>query len=217
MGRRFIVLLGPPGAGKGTQAARLAQAAGLAHLASGDLFREHLSRGTELGKLAQAYMTRGELVPDDVTTRMIAERLAQPDAATGAVFDGFPRTVAQAEALDRLLAEHGERVQRAVVIDARREELVRRLTGRWLCRDCQTPYHHTSRPPRVPGRCDACGGELYQRPDDTVEVVERRLAVYEDQTQPLLAWYERAGALARVDGEQDVEAVQRALARAIAS
>lgn len=217
MGRRFIVLLGPPGAGKGTQAARLAQAAGLAHLASGDLFREHLSRGTELGKVAQAYMTRGELVPDDVTTRMIAERLAQPDAATGAVFDGFPRTVAQAEGLDRLLAEHGERVQRAVVIDARREELVRRLTGRWLCRECQTPYHQTSRPPRVPGRCDGCGGELYQRPDDTVEVVERRLAVYEDQTQPLLAWYERAGVLARVDGERDVEAVQRALARAIAS
>ncbi|MBI4507468.1 MAG: adenylate kinase [Chloroflexi bacterium] len=212
-----MVLLGPPGAGKGTQAARLAQAAGLAHLASGDLFREHLSRGTELGKVAQAYMTRGELVPDDVTTRMIAERLAQPDAATGAVFDGFPRTVAQAEGLDRLLAEHGERVQRAVVIDARREELVRRLTGRWLCRECQTPYHQTSRPPRVPGRCDGCGGELYQRPDDTVEVVERRLAVYEDQTQPLLAWYERAGVLARVDGERDVEAVQRALARAIAS
>ncbi|MBI2323229.1 MAG: adenylate kinase [Chloroflexi bacterium] len=212
-----MVLLGPPGAGKGTQAARLAQAAGLAHLASGDLFREHLSRGTELGKVAQAYMTRGELVPDDVTTRMIAERLAQPDAATGAVFDGFPRTVAQAEALDRLLAEHGERVLRAVVIDARREELVRRLTGRWLCRECQTPYHQTGRPPRVPGRCDGCGGELYQRPDDTVEVVERRLAVYEDQTQPLLAWYERAGVLARVDGERDVEAVQRALARAIAS
>lgn len=216
MGRRFIVLLGPPGAGKGTQAARLAQSLGLAHVASGDLFREHLSRGTALGKLAQSYMARGELVPDDLTIRMIAERLEQPDAANGAVFDGFPRTVAQAEALDELLGQRGERVQRVVAIDVRREELVRRLTGRWLCRICQTPYHETSRPPRVPGRCDLCGGELYQRSDDTAEIVERRLSVYDEQTQPLLAWYERASVLVHVDGGHDIEAVQRALARASA-
>jgi adenylate kinase len=216
VGRRFVVLLGPPGAGKGTQAARLAERTGLAHVASGDLFREHLARGSELGKLAQAYMSRGELVPDEVTIRMIAERLGQPDAASGAIFDGFPRTVPQAEALDRLLAAYGERVDRAVVIDVARDELIRRLTGRWLCRQCQTPYHEASRPPRVPGRCDVCGGELYQRPDDTAEVVERRLAVYEEQTRSLLDWYGRASVLVRVNGQQDITAVQQDLARVVA-
>lgn len=216
MRRRLFVLLGPPGAGKGTQAARLARAMGLVHIASGDLFRNHVARRTELGKLAQEYMNRGELVPDEVATSMMAQRLAEPDAVQGAVLlDGFPRTVAQAEALSRLLAAQGERVTRAALIDVDRGELIRRLTGRWLCRVCQTPYHETSRPPRVPGRCDLCAGELYQRPDDTPEVVERRLEVYQRQTKPLLAWYERCGALVRIQGAGDAESVHRALVTAL--
>lgn len=216
MGRRLFVLFGPPGAGKGTQAGRLARAMNLAHIGSGDLFRQHIARHTELGDLAGKYMERGELVPDDVAARMVAQRLTEADAAGGAVFDGFPRTVAQARALDRLLAERGERVKRAVLIDIEPAEVIRRLTGRWVCRACHTPYHETSLPSRVPGRCDQCGGELYHRPDDTEEVVKHRLVVYEAQTKPLLTWYARSGVLVRVDGAQDVDAVHRAVIAAVA-
>ena len=210
-----IVLLGPPGAGKGTQAALLAERAGLAHVATGDLFRAHLERGTELGKQAKSYMDTGALVPDDVTTRMVLERFREPDAANGFVLDGFPRTIPQAEALDQALADAGQAVDSAVLIEVDREELVRRLAGRWICRRCQTPYHEHSAPPAKQGVCDVCGGELYQRDDDKPEVVSARLETYERQTGPLAGYYERGGKLARVDGLGEVEAVAEKIGRKV--
>ena len=206
-----IVLLGPPGAGKGTQAALLAGRAGLAHVATGDLFRANLERGTELGKQAKSYMDRGALVPDDVTTRMVLERFKESDAAGGFVLDGFPRTIPQAEAL----AAAGQAIDHALLIEVDREELVRRLAGRWICRACQTPYHEHSAPSATPGVCDACGGELYQRDDDKPEVVGARLDTYEKQTAPLAGYYERAGKLARIDGRGGIEDVAEKLERAI--
>ncbi len=210
-----IVLLGPPGAGKGTQAALLAERAGLAHVATGDLFRAHLERGTELGKQAKSYMDKGDLVPDDVTIRMVLERFRESDAADGFVLDGFPRTIPQAEALDAALAGAGQAIDRALLIEVDREELVRRLAGRWICRQCQAPYHVHSAPPTKPGVCDACGGELYQRDDDKPEVVAKRLDTYERETAPLAGYYERMGKLARIDGLGDIEDVAEKLGRAI--
>ena len=210
-----IVLLGPPGAGKGTQAALLAERAGLAHVATGDLFRAHLEKGTELGNRAKSYMDRGALVPDDVTTRMVLERFREPDAADGFVLDGFPRTIPQAEALDAALARADQAIDLALLIEVDREELVRRLAGRWICRRCQAPYHERSAPPAKPGVCDVCGGELYQRDDDRPEVVVARLETYEKQTGPLAGYYEREGKLARIDGRGGIEAVAEKLGRAI--
>ncbi len=210
-----IVLLGPPGAGKGTQAALLAQRAGLAHVATGDLFRAHLERGTELGKQAKSYMDKGDLVPDDVTIRMVLERFRESDAADGFLLDGFPRTIPQAEALDAALAGAGQVIDHALLIEVDREELVRRLAGRWICRQCHTPYQDRSAPPTKPGVCDVCGGELYQRDDDRPEVVGARLDTYEKQTAPLAGYYERMGKLARIDGLGDIEDVAEKLGRAI--
>lgn len=210
-----IVLLGPPGAGKGTQAARLAERAGVAHVATGDLFRANQERGTELGKQAKSYMDTGALVPDDVTTRMVLERFKESDAADGFVLDGFPRTIPQAEALDAALAAAGQAIDQALLIEVDREELVRRLAGRWICRACQTPYHERSAPPAKPGVCDACGGELYQRDDDRPEVVGARLETYEKQTGPLAGYYERQGKLARIDGLGGIDAVAEKLGRAV--
>jgi len=204
---RYIVLLGAPGAGKGTQAQALVAALGVPHIASGDLFREHQSRGTELGRLAQAYMERGELVPDEVTIRMVEERLAQEDAQRGFVLDGFPRTQEQARALDRLLAGQGRPLDMVIYIKVPEEELVRRLGGRWLCRSCQRPYHLAFAPPRQPGRCDHCGGELFQRPDDSPETARQRLQVYFSQTAPLIDYYTQSGKLVEVNGNQPIEAV----------
>jgi adenylate kinase len=210
-----IVLLGPPGAGKGTQAAVLAKQAGVAHIASGDLFRKHLGEGTDLGKLAKTYMDKGELVPDEVTIRMVLERMAEPDAAGGYVLDGFPRTLPQAEALDAALAEQGQVIGATPLIEVDTEELVRRLSGRWICRSCQTPYHEISHPPKQAGVCDACGGQLYQRDDDKAEVVRERLGVYERQTAPLIGYYEGKGKLVRIDGQQPVEQVTTALLESV--
>ena len=210
-----IVLLGPPGAGKGTQAALLAERAGFAHVATGDLFRAHLSRGTELGKLAKTYMDSGALVPDDVTTRMVLERFHEPDAKDGFVLDGFPRTIPQAEALDAALSDAGQAVDRALLIEVDREELVQRLAGRWVCRQCQAPYHQRSAPPAKPGVCDVCGGELAQRDDDKPEVVGARLETYERETGPLAGYYQRQGKLVRIDGLGGIEAVAEELERAI--
>ena len=210
-----VILLGPPGAGKGTQAAIIAERAGVAHIASGDLFRKHLGEGTELGKLAKTYMDKGELVPDEVTIRMVLERIAEPDATEGYVLDGFPRTMEQARALDAALAEQGERIDDAPLVEVDSEELVRRLAGRWICRGCQTPYHEFSAPPNKPGVCDACGGELYQRDDDKPEVVRARLETYDRQTAPLIGYYEQQGKLTRVNGQQPVEQVTEDLLRAV--
>lgn len=211
----YFTLLGAPGAGKGTQAATASQRLGLAHIASGDLFREGVEKGTELGLLAKPYMEKGLLVPDEVTVGMIVERIEALNHDQGFILDGFPRTMEQAQALDRALGERGKALDRAVYIEVSTEELVRRLSGRWICRNCQAPYNAVSSPPRVPGKCDRCGGELYQRPDDKVETVEKRLEVYSAQTTPLLSYYRKGGKLVGVNGEQGVNEVAEELIAAL--
>jgi len=197
----YIIFLGAPGAGKGTQAAIVAEELNLIHIASGDLFRQSLEQGTELGLQAKSYMEKGMLVPDEITIRMVLERLSTPDCEQGVILDGFPRNLEQAEALDRVLGEQGKAIDKAIYIKVSEEELLKRLSGRWICRQCQTPYHATNSPPKVWGKCDNCGGELYQRADDTVETVKKRLEVYFAQTAPLIDYYARAGRLLEVAGE----------------
>jgi len=206
-----IVLLGAPGAGKGTQAERLSAELGLPHVASGDLFRSHLSQGTELGLKAQSYMERGLLVPDDLTIAMVKERLEQPDCVDGVILDGFPRTLPQAKALDQCLAEMGRVLDLALYIQVPEQELVERLSGRWICRRCQTPFHLKYNPPKREGICDVCGGELYQRSDDKPETVRKRLRVYFEQTAPLIEYYRRAGLLTEVDGVGEIPEVTHRL------
>jgi adenylate kinase len=213
---RFIVLLGPPASGKGTQAARLREALGLPHVASGDLFRENLKNETELGLKAKVYMDRGELVPDDVTIAMVMERLNRPDCAGGALFDGFPRTIAQAEALDQALAEGGHRISVVPYIAVPDEVLVERVSGRRLCGVCGEAYHEKFNPPKRPGVCDNDGGELYQRGDDKPETVRKRLHVYWEQTSPLIDYYRDRGMLVEVNGDQPIDAVAADLRAAVA-
>lgn len=212
---RFVVLLGSPGAGKGTQAKLLAQALGIPHVSSGDLFRDNLGRKTELGLLAKQYMDRGALVPDDVTIRMVAERLSRPDCAGGAILDGFPRTLEQAGALDDLLEERRQRVVVVPLIQVRDEEVMRRLAARRTCRKCGAVYNLVSDPPRVEGVCDACGGELYQRDDDTPETVHNRLYTYYKETAPLIGYYFAKKLLVEIDGERAIEDVQADLRAAV--
>ena len=197
----YVIFLGAPGAGKGTQAAIVAQELNLVHIASGDLFRQALEQGTDLGLQAKSYMEKGMLVPDEVTIRMVLERLSAPDCKLGIILDGFPRNLEQAEALDEALSGQGKAIDKTVYIKVSEKELLDRLGGRWICRSCQTPYHATNSPPKVWGKCDKCGGELYQRADDTVETVKKRLDVYFNQTAPLIDYYTRAGKLLAVDGE----------------
>lgn len=211
----YVVLLGLPGAGKGTQAAYLSQHLGLAHITTGELFREHIRQGTELGERARPYVESGQLVPDEITIAMLLERLSAPDAARGALLDGFPRTLNQARALDAALARRGAGIDIAVYLEVSQEELVRRLSGRWNCRQCGAVYHEVFSPPRRSGVCDRCGGELYQREDDRPDVVRRRLEVNLQQLQELLDYYERQGKLVRVNGEQSVEGVRDALLAAL--
>ena len=206
-----VVMLGAPGAGKGTQADILSKELNSPHIASGDLFRQALEKRTEVGLLARSYMDKGELVPDEITIRMILERMDQPDCASGCLFDGFPRTSQQAEALDQALKERGRAIDKAIYIEVSDEELVKRLSGRWLCRNCQTPYHVTNSPPRTPGRCDRCGGELYQRPDDSEETVKERIKVFLAQTVPVLDYYEKQGKLVKVNGNLGAQEVARGI------
>jgi adenylate kinase len=210
-----IVMLGPPGAGKGTQAALLAERLGIPHVASGDLFREALKAETELGLTAKAYMERGELVPDEVTVGMVRERLRQPDCARGVILDGFPRTVEQAEALEGLLAEQDKVIDAVLFIDAEEDELVRRLSSRWTCRDCQAVYNVISNPPHEQGKCDICGGQLYQRADDVPETVRNRIVVYREQTSPLIDYYQAQGLLVTVKSEGGIERVQEKVLEAL--
>ena len=205
--RLILLLVGAVGAGKGTQATILSRELALPHLASGNLFRAAMAAGTPLGESAREYMERGELVPDETTIGMFMEELAKPHAERGAILDGFPRTVRQAEALDDTLAEHGERIRRVIYIDVPTDELVRRVAGRWICPTCGTPYHETADPPRVPGVCDKDGTPLRQRDDDRPEVVRARL---DRQVPPMLEvvdHYERAGIVDRLDGTQPIETV----------
>ena len=210
----YLILLGPPGAGKGTQAERLEEELHLPHVASGDLFRENLKNETELGLLAKKYMDKGDLVPDDVTIAMVRQRLQRPDCDQGVILDGFPRTQAQAQSLDKLLADMGRKLDGVLYIAVPDEELVSRLSGRWICRQCQTPYHTIFSPPTTEGVCDACGGELYQRDDDKPETVRARLEVYHQQTAPLIDYYRQAGLLVETDGTGDIDAVSAALLEA---
>lgn len=210
-----VLLLGAPGAGKGTQARFLADLLGVPHVASGDLLREHRQRATALGRAAQEFMDRGDLVPDALVVDMILDRLSEPDAVRGALLDGFPRTIAQADALERRLARRGGQVRRAFYLDVPNEVLVERLAGRWLCRACQASYHALFNPSRRPGACDDCGGELYQRTDDKREVVAQRVAVYLRDTLPVVERYARKHILQRIDGDQPIALVQAALAAVI--
>ena len=207
-------MLGPPGAGKGTQAARVSESLGSPRVSSGDLFRDHQQRDTELGRLARSYMQRGVLVPDSVTIEMVMEWInAQADGA-GFLLDGFPRTIAQAEALDQALVAKGG-LDRALLIRVSQEELVRRLAGRLICRSCQAPYDLESAPPGRPGKCDRCGGDLYQRDDDRPAAVQKRFQVYLEETAPLVDYYRKAGILREVDGEGTVEDVGDMLVQAL--
>ena len=211
----YIVMLGPPGVGKGTQAKILAEKTGLVHVSSGDLFRDNIKRQTELGQLAQSYMNKGELVPDDVTIAMIRERVSRPDCQAGAILDGFPRTPAQADALKQMLAEFDEQVEHVPFVNADEEVLVERLSGRWTCRANGHVFHTTFNPPKNEGVCDLDGSELYQREDDKVETVKRRIQVYMKQTAPLIEYYREAGKLVEVDGAQPIENVTAALVKAL--
>jgi len=212
---KYIVLLGPPGAGKGTQAQIISQTLSLPHISSGDIFRENLKGQTELGKLAKGYMDRGELVPDDVTIAMIRDRLSRPDCQSGALLDGFPRTPAQAKALDSMLAELGGRVDAVPYIKVAEDVLIDRLTGRWTCRAQGHVFHERFNPPLTPGQCDFDGSELYQREDDKAETVVNRIRVYLQQTAPLIAYYQQAGTLIEIDGTQPIEKVTSAMLAAL--
>jgi adenylate kinase len=207
----YLVLLGGPGAGKGTQAERLAEALGIPQVSTGDLFRENLKKETELGLLAKGYMEGGELVPDEVTVGMVRVRLSQSDAGKGAILDGFPRTVAQAEALEGLLTDMGTRLAVVPYIKVPEDVLLARLAGRWTCRACGAMYHQLFGPPKEAGVCDRCGGELYQRPDDTPETQKHRIEVYFEQTAPLIDFYRKKGLLVEVDGRPGIDEIQAEL------
>jgi adenylate kinase len=211
----YIIFLGAPGAGKGTQAASVAGELNLVHLATGDLFRQALEKGTELGIKAKSYMERGELVPNQITIDMVSEQLSALGDKKGVILDGFPRNLEQAEALDKALAEQDKKVDKVIYIKVSEKELMKRLGGRWICRRCQAPYHITTSPPKVWGRCDRCGGELYQRPDDTEESIKKRLKVYFTETMPLIDYYQRAGKLLEVDGEGEVAEVAKRITSAL--
>ena len=211
----YIVLLGPPGAGKGTQAQNISQDMGLVHVSSGDLFRENLKNQTELGKLAQGFMNRGELVPDDVTIAMVKDRLEKDDCAKGALLDGFPRTPAQAEALSKMLAGMGAKVDFVPYISVPPEDLIRRLSGRWSCPACGRVYHEVHNPPKSAGKCDDDAAELIQREDDKEETVKNRIQVYMQQTAPLIDYYKESGLLIEVDGQQSIEKVTVDLLKAL--
>lgn len=209
-----LILLGPPGTGKGTQAKVLAERLGLLHVASGDLFRDAIAKGTELGKRAKSYMDRGDLVPDEVTIGMLLERIDQPDAQAGAIFDGFPRTLQQAIALDEALASRQDEADVALHITAPDDEIIRRLSGRWLCPNCGAIFHEENHPPKQPRICDNCGNALRQRDDDKPEVVRARL---EKQRPPreMLDYYRARNTLIEIDGARDAETVTEELLSAI--
>jgi adenylate kinase len=201
-----VILLGPPGAGKGTQAEGIVKEYNLPHISTGDMLRAAVANGTELGLKAQEFMTAGALVPDEVVIGIVRDRLSEPDCAKGFLLDGFPRTVAQAEALDKGLAEMGKSIDTVVNIIVDDEELLKRLTGRRICKVCQRPYHMVFNQPPAEGVC-ACGGELYQRADDTIETVKKRLDVYHNQTSPLIDYYRDKGVLVDIEGAKSVDAV----------
>jgi adenylate kinase len=207
----ILILLGAPGAGKGTQSEILEDRLNMVHISSGDLLRENVKNDTELGRVANEYMVKGEYVPDHLMIDMITDRMALPDAEHGVILDGFPRTRPQAEALDDALDLKGKRVNAALYIKVADDVPIDRLSGRWICRNCGHIYHEKYNPPAVPGVCDVCGGELYQRPDDTRETAVKRLGVFFNQTVPIIDYYRDRGILQEVNGDQPVDDVTHAL------
>ncbi|MBR4411420.1 MAG: adenylate kinase [Firmicutes bacterium] len=209
------ILLGPPGAGKGTQAVNIVDKYGVPHISTGDIFRANIKNGTELGKRAQEYMNRGELVPDDLVIEIATTRLLEDDCKNGFLLDGFPRTVYQAEKLDEFLAAHGSKIDKVLDIAVEKEELITRLTGRRVCKACGASFHVVNIPPKTEGICDRCGGELIQRADDTIETVANRIDVYEKQTMPLVDYYEKAGNIAHIDGATGLDNVFADIVKAL--
>lgn len=203
----YILLMGPPGAGKGTQAAEMVAEFHIPHISTGDMFRASVKEGTELGKQAKACMDAGQLVPDSITIGIVKERLAKPDCHKGFILDGFPRTIEQANALDCTLTDLGIKLDRVININVPVEDLINRVTGRRICKSCGATFHVTFNPSSKDGRCDKCEGELYQRADDTEGTVSKRLSVYTNQTEPLIAHYQSQGLYLEVDGRQSIDAV----------
>jgi len=202
-----LILLGPPGAGKGTQAARIIEKYNIPHISTGDIFRENIKNGTELGKKAQEYMNKGQLVPDELVVEIATDRLTADDCKPGFLLDGFPRTVFQAEELDKFLEARGSRIDHVLDIDVNREELMVRLTGRRVCSKCGASYHVVNIPPEKEGICDVCGAELIQRKDDNEETAANRIEVYNSETKPLIDYYEKAGNIFHIDGTTGLENV----------
>lgn len=207
-----VIFMGLPGAGKGTQAERIVSEFGIPHISTGDMFRAAIAEQTELGMKAKSFMDQGQLVPDEVTIGIVRERLQKPDSAKGFLLDGFPRTLAQAEALDAMLSELGRDIDVVINLHVKRESLMARLTGRWICKSCGATYHVVFNPPKQEGVCDKCGGELYQRSDDKEDVVATRLDVNIKQSEPILAYYESKGLLKTVEGEQPIDTVYEQIA-----
>lgn len=203
----YIILVGAPGAGKGTQASIMARELGLVHIASGDLFRQAIDEGTPLGLQVKPFLETGKLVPNEITVQMVLDRILADDIEAGVILDGFPRNLEQARILDKSLMDHSKAIDHAVYIKVTEQELVKRLSGRWICHGCQTPYHLISAPPKLHGKCDKCGEELYQRSDDTPSTVKERLVTYFNQTVPLIDYYRDTDRLREVDGEGEVDDV----------
>jgi adenylate kinase len=204
-----LILLGPPGAGKGTQAKIIMDKYEIPQISTGDMLREAVAKGTELGKKAKKYMAEGKLVPDEIVIGIVKERLKQKDCEKGFILDGFPRTLAQAEALDRIMGEMGKKIDAVINVNVPEEEVVRRIAYRRTCKNCGAIYHLIYNPPKRPGICDKCGGELYQREDDKEETVRERYRVYKKNTEPLIEYYKKKGILFDVDGTKDIEGVKR--------
>ncbi|MTI71175.1 MAG: adenylate kinase [Firmicutes bacterium] len=212
-----LILLGPPGAGKGTQASGIVEKYSIPHISTGDIFRKNIKEGTELGNKAKDYMDKGLLVPDDLVVAIVKDRLTEDDCKEGFLLDGFPRTVAQADALDNELKNLDCKLDRALNIQVEKEELVERITGRRICKDCGATYHIKYNPPKADGICDKCGGELYQRKDDTVDTVTKRIEVYFNQTSPLIDYYTKKNILTNIDGEQSIDDVFEDIVKALGS
>jgi len=210
-----IVLFGPPGAGKGTQAKFLAEEFNIPHISTGDILRENVKKGTALGMKAKSYMDKGELVPDQLLNDLVRSRLEEPDTKKGFLLDGYPRTIPQANALDEIMDDLNRKLTAVVNIDVGTGALVKRLSGRRICKACGASYHVTFNPPRVKDVCDTCAGELYQRADDTEEAIKNRLAVYKKQTQPVLDYYKKKGVLVDIDGDREIEEVKADVIKAL--
>lgn len=213
----YVIFLGLPGAGKGTQAARLTQPTGLAHITTGELFRENIRNETELGRKAKEFVEGGLLVPDEMTIGMLLDRISQPDCQKGFMLDGFPRTIEQAEALDAAVQGEGRQIDKAIYVKVGTDELVRRLAGRWNCKQCGAVYHEVSQPPASAGVCDNCSSQLYQREDDKPEVVRTRLEVNIRNLEPLLAYYGGQGKVIEIDGQRDADAITHDIKKVLAA